>query len=229
MGHPLAGSMAITSLLPPSQFSLLGPEVSVFPWLAWGQLRTPGLTQAGSQEAGVPCLHRGLCGESSPQERGGDRSPLPQEEHWLPAPGTSQEVVLEAVCGACGGGGEGSLQRGLAQRGPSGTARMGGLSVIGGRPLGRRPGEPWHDGPLSQHIALCTNHLLSSFLFCPPPPPPPCLNSSQTTPAFRLREEGPTGGREAPGLVWERSQGRGGEGGGLTAGPSPAPHAGASG
>ena len=36
--------------------------------------------------------------------------------------------------GARRGGGEGSLQWGLAQRGPSGTARMGGLRVIGGAP-----------------------------------------------------------------------------------------------
>lgn len=58
--------------------------------------------------------------------------------------------------------------------------------MIRGRPPGRRPGRPWHARPLSQHIALCTNHLLFSFSSVPIPHLPPCLNSSQTTPAFGL-------------------------------------------
>ena len=121
------------------------------------------------------------------------------------------------------GWGRRQLAEGAGPKRAQWNSQDGGAACDWGRPLGRRPGEPWHDGPLSQHIALCTNHLLSSFLFCPPPLPPPCLNSSQTTLAFRLQEEGPTGGREAPGPGWERSQGRSGEGAGLTAGP-PLPH-----
>lgn len=186
------------------------------------------LTHIGNQEAGVPCSDHGPFGESSPQEGHGNRSPLPQKERCLPATGTSQTVILDAVCGPVGVGVKAAC-RGAGPQRAQWSSQHGGAECDWGAPpragvlesIGTRAAEPAHC-----FVYKSPPFLLS--LLSPSPHLSPFLNSSQTTPAFRLQEEGPTGGREAPGLGWERSQGRSGEGGesgkeGVDCGPLPCP------
>lgn len=71
------------------------------------------------------------------------------------------------------GKGEGGLKNGWPREGPHGTAGWGDWVRLGGGCFpphpGRHPEEPWHASPLSQHIALCTNHLFPFSLFVPTP------------------------------------------------------------
>ena len=113
---PWQGAWLLPPCYHPAGFLCWGLSHCVSLAGVWGQLRIPGIAQAGSQEAGVPHSHPGLYGESSPQEGCGDRSPLPQEEHWLPAPGTSQAVVLEA--GPMGVGAKAACRGGWPKEGP---------------------------------------------------------------------------------------------------------------
>lgn len=155
-------------LLPPSRFSLLGPEASVSPPGYGGTAQDTRCGSGWESEAGLPCSHRGLYGESSTRRDAGTVPTSPGGALASSSLGQARRWFWEA--GPVGVGAKAACRGGLPKEGPVNS--QDGLSVIGGAPLGRRPGEPWHDGPLSQHIALCTNHLLSSFLFVPPPPTP---------------------------------------------------------
>lgn len=94
---------------------------------------------------------------------------------------------------------------------------MGVLIGLGGAPWAGVL-EPWHGLLPSQHIALCTNHLLSSFFFGPHPPtslhfqilPKPPQPSGNWWAGGAWSPVGAAGRMDGR---WARSQGRSGEGG----------------
>ena len=142
---------------------------NVSPRLGWGQLRMPGSAHIEVNGLGFPAPVLALRGRAHLRGSWKQKPPSPEgalsSSYWDKPDGGFGCSVW-----ARGGGGEGSLQRGWPEQGPVEQPGWGGSNVIRGRPLGSRPGELWLARLLSRHIALCTNHLLSSFFFCPHPP-----------------------------------------------------------
>lgn len=79
LGPPPAGSMAVTSLLPPSRFSLLGPEASVSPWLACGDSSGhQAWLRLGVRRLGFPALTVAFMGRAHLRRDAGTEAHFPR-------------------------------------------------------------------------------------------------------------------------------------------------------
>lgn len=94
-------------------------------------------------------------------------------------------MVLDAMCGPVGVGVQAAC-RGVGLKRAQWNGQDGGVSMIGGLPLGRRPRALARPTAEPAHCFVYKSPPFLLFLLSPSPHLPPFLNSSQTTPAFRL-------------------------------------------